>query len=173
MPIFCVPRWLLLCALASVLVSQARAQSSAPLDLTLHVPATQVQRAGALSLAVVFRNGDAQQMLVLRGQPAFGDGGGMQLSVTDAGGLRRVVTVASASAALGDAAAAERVQILPPGHGLSVHRRMQAAALFPAPGRYRLEVSYTPPEHPQTALVAGSVDATAAVSGQVEVEVTQ
>jgi len=84
---------LLLCALASVLVSQARAQSSAPLDLTLHVPATQVQRAGALSLAVVFRNGDAQQMLVLRGQPAFGDGGGMQLSVTDAGGLRRVVTL--------------------------------------------------------------------------------
>ena len=166
-------RLLLLGVLAPFLTPVAHAQSSAPLHLSLHVPAAQVRREGTLSLALVFRNGDAQQMLVLRGQPAFGDGGGMQLTVTDAGGLRRVVTVASASAALGDPAGPERVQILPPGHGISVHRRMQAAALFPSPGHYRLEISYTPPEHSQTALLAGTVDATAAVSGQVEVEVTQ
>ena len=61
-----VPRWLLFGLLALSL--EARAQSSAPLDLTLHVAAAEAQRAGALSLALVLRNGDTEQMRVLRGQ---------------------------------------------------------------------------------------------------------
>ncbi len=172
MPIFSVPRMLLLCLIGWV--PDARAQSSAPLDLTLSVAATEVQLAGALSLAVVFRNGDTEQMLVLRGQPAFEQGGGLQLTVTDTGGARRLVTMHSANTDLSDpAAAAERIQVLPPGHGISVHRRVQATALFPAAGRYRLEVSYTPPDNPPAALPVGSINAVASVSGQVEVEVTE
>ncbi len=85
MPIFSVPRWLVLGLMALVLAPDARAQSSAPLDLTLNVAATEVQLAGALSLAVVLRNGDTEQMLVLRGQPAFEEGGGLQLTVISAG----------------------------------------------------------------------------------------
>ena len=166
-----------------------RSGASAPLELTLYVPATQVQRAGALSLALVLRNGDAEQMLVLRGQPAFAEGGGLQLTVIDAGGARRVVAMQSVNAHLSDPAAAdegmdargratqeqfaERIHVLPPGHGVSVHRRMQATALFPTAGHYRLEVSYTPPDNPPAALAAGSINAGAAVSAQVEVEVTQ
>ena len=197
MPIRSVPRLLLFGLIALVLVPEGRAQSSAPLDLTLHVAVAEVQRAGALSLALVLRNGDAGQMLVLRGQPAFDEGGGLSLTVTDAGGGRRVVAMQSVNAHLSDPAAAdegmdargratqeqfaERIQVLPPGHGISVHRRIQATALFsaiapgialppasmpsPTTGRYRLEVSYTPPTLPPAALAAGSVDAGAAGKG--------
>ncbi len=173
MPIFSVPRWLLLGLIALVLAPDAPAQSSAPLDLTLNVAATEVQLTGALSLAVVLRNGDTEQMLVLRGQPAFEEGGGLQLTVISAGGARRVVATQSVDARLSDPAAAERIQVLPPGHGISVHRRMQATALFPAAGRYRLEVSYTPPDNPPPVLPVGSIHAAAVVSAQVEVEVAQ
>jgi len=173
MPMFTVPRLFFFGVIALVLALEARAQSSAPLDLTLSVAATEVPLAGALSLALVFRNGDTQQLLVLRGQPAFEEGGGLQLTVTDAGGARRLVAMQSVGADLPNPAVAERIQVLPPGHGISVHRRMQTTALFPAAGRYRLEVSYTPPNNPPAALPVGSINATAAVSGQVEVEVTQ
>ena len=86
--------------------------------------------------------------------------------------LRRLVAMPS-GADLPDPAAAERIQVLPPGHGISVHRRMQAATLFPVAGRYRLEVSYTPPDNPPTALPTGSINAGAAASGAVEVTVTE
>lgn len=167
---FCL---LLVGVLASFLTPVAHAQSSAPLHLSLHVPAAQVRRERTLALAVVFRNGDAQQMLVLRGQPAFANGGGLQLTVTDAGGARRAVAMQPIGANLANPAAPDRVQILPPDHGVSVHRRVRAAELFPSAGRYRLEVSYTPPADPPAALPTGSVNAGVAVSAQVEVEVTE
>jgi hypothetical protein len=173
MPIFVARRLLLLGVLALIFGPGVHAQSSAPLDLSLHVSAAQVRREGALRLAVVFRNGDAEQMLALRGNPEFAEGGGLQLTVIDAGGTRRVVAIPATGVRSPNPAGAERVRILPPGHGTSVHRRIQASMLFPAVGHYRLEVSYTPPADPPTALPAGSISASAAVSGQVEVEVTE
>jgi len=172
MSLFAACRLLLLGVVACSSVHHAQAQAAQPLDLSLHVPAAQVRREGTLSLAVVFRNSDAAQMLVLRGQPAFADDGGLRLTVIDAAGTRRVVAVEPAGAHLPHPGGAERVQILPPDHGVSVHRRVRAADLFPGAGRYRLEVSYTSPADPP-ALPPGSIDAGAAVSAQVEVEVTQ
>ena len=168
-----VRRLLLLALLALSLAATAHAQSTPALDLSLHLAAAEVRQAGALRIAVVFRNADAEQLLSLRGQPGFEEGGGLQLTVIDAGGSRHTVALQPVGANLPARNADERVQLLPPDHGVSVHRRVAAAELFAGPGRYALEVSYTPPPASAVPLAPGSVDAGPATSGRVEVEVTE
>ncbi len=166
-------RRLLLGLLVLVLGPMAHAQSTPALDLSLHLAAAEVRQAGALRIAVVFRNADAAQAMSLRGQPAFEESGGLHLSVIDAIGTRRTVALQPNATSLPARNADERVQLLPPDHGVSVHRRVAAAELFPGPGRYSLEVSYTPPPASAVPLAPGSVDAGPAISGRVEVEVTE
>lgn len=173
MSIHAVRRLSLLALLVLSPAAAVHAQSSPVLDLSLHLAAAEVRHSGAVRIAVVFRNADAGQSMSLRGQPGFEQGGGLQLSVIDASGTRRTVALQPYATSLPARNADERVQLLPPDHAVSVHQRVAAAELFPGPGRYALEASYTPPAAPSAPFVPGSFEAGAAVSGRVEIEVTE
>jgi hypothetical protein len=155
---------LLSCA-ASPLLAQA-----SQVDLQLQVLTSTVKLEQPATFRIVLSNPHPSRRVALRGDPGFAAGGGLELVVIDAAGVRRKAPPADELAA-DETPDDSRAVLLHPGHGLALQRRELASALFPAPGIYRVQVEYRSPL-PANAGGGNDIEGAAAVSDLIEIEVT-
>lgn len=142
----------------------AWSQNTADVALTVAVNPDAPKVNGQVLIQVVILNTREQGKINLRGQPGFGAAGGLTLVIEDADGRRRTIAPAADTLNPAQPVAGDRRVVLTPGQALGLQRREATANLFPAPGRYRLFVTYASPR-PNASTTSSVSDAVEGASG--------
>lgn len=152
----------------------ALAQRPDPLSLTIRTRTEPLSLSrGAFQVVAILRNQDNNRRVVLRGLPDYSEAGGLTLRITDPGGTIRTLPATRGFITLEQARNGTRKLILKPGNGITVPRVEPANVIFPAPGTYRIQVSYQSPSPSSNNANAGrdGVEGATATSQQVDVTV--
>lgn len=128
--------------LAMLISGLAMAQSASPLSVEIRGQKPKLRLGDPIGLTIIIQNNDANQSVVLRGEPGFSESGGFELMSIDAEFVTRELPALTGGLTLSEVRAGSKRVVLAPGRGLTIPLRTSSSQLFPRPGRYQLVVSY-------------------------------
>jgi hypothetical protein len=170
-----MPKHLTAGLLLALATGSALAQGRPSVSIELSTPTPRVRLDQVIALYVSLSNTEARRRVVLRGEPGFGDAGGIRIDFEDDRGTRSLLPTTPGTLTLSEAQEGNRAIVLEPGESIGMHRMLPVAAVFQKPGRYKLRAYYESPT-PSTRnpnVDRNNVEGATAQPDDLTIEVTQ